>query len=117
MGVWLVVQRIASGGVQMEAAPEYKIILLGEPGVGKTSFFLRLRNGTFAGSSAVSASIGTESLDYSMTISGVTVKVSEGERRQLEGGGSRCQLSCSRRTPLLVSFNLRGGTVVDFIAS
>ncbi len=59
----------------MEAIPEYKIILLGEPGVGKTNFFLRLRNGTFAGSSAVSASMGTELLEYSVTIRGVNVKV------------------------------------------
>ncbi len=33
----------------MAASPrEYKIILLGEPGVGKTSFFLRVRDGRFA---------------------------------------------------------------------
>ena len=59
----------------MEVSPEYKIILLGEPGVGKTNFFLRLRNGTFAGASAVSASLGTERFEYSMTIRGATVKV------------------------------------------
>lgn len=59
----------------MEVVPEYKIILLGEPGVGKTNFFLRLRHGTFAGSAAVSASLGTEYLEYSMTIHEVTVKV------------------------------------------
>jgi len=59
----------------MQVSPEYKIILLGEPGVGKTNFFLRLRNGTFAGSSAVTASLGTDRLEYSMNIHGIAVKV------------------------------------------
>ena len=28
-------------------SPEYKVILLGEVGVGKTTFFLRIRDGEF----------------------------------------------------------------------
>ena len=39
--------------------PEYKVILLGVPGVGKTSFFLRVRENTF-----LEADASTCPIDY-----------------------------------------------------
>lgn len=62
----------------MEVIPEYKIILLGEPGVGKTNFFFRLRDGVFVGSTASTVSTGIEHMEYKISINGSTVKVSPG---------------------------------------
>ena len=59
----------------MEVIPEYKIILLGEPGVGKTNFFFRLRDGVFVGSTASTVSTGIEHMEYKMRINGVPIKV------------------------------------------
>jgi GTPase SAR1 family protein len=59
----------------MEVAPEYKIILLGEPGVGKTNFFFRLRDGVFVGTTATTVSTGIEHMEYKMRISGCSIKV------------------------------------------
>ena len=62
----------------MEAVPEYKIILLGEPGVGKTNFFFRLRDGVFVGSTASTVSTGIEHMEYKIRINGSTIKVARG---------------------------------------
>ncbi len=59
----------------MEVIPEYKIILLGEPGVGKTNFFFRLRDGVFVGSTASTVSTGVEHMEYKMRINGSNIKV------------------------------------------
>ena len=61
----------------MEVIPEYKIILLGEPGVGKTNFFFRLRDGVFVGSTASTVSTGVEHMEYKMRINGSSIKVRE----------------------------------------
>lgn len=73
-GAWL--QRLIDDLTWMEAIPEYKIILLGEPGVGKTNFFFRLRDGVFIGSTASTVSTGIEHMEYKMRINGSTIKVS-----------------------------------------
>ena len=58
------------------AAPQYKVILLGDPGVGKTSFFLQLRDSTFIDTeSRPSASIGVEDMEYTHRIGDTDVKV------------------------------------------
>jgi GTPase SAR1 family protein len=55
---------------------EYKIILLGDPGVGKTTFFLRLREEEFVDTEQrPSASIGVDDLLYEHTVDGTKVKV------------------------------------------
>ena len=60
----------------MALVPEYKIILLGEPGVGKTSCFYRIRDDVFIGSSSVSTvGTGVESLVQSVDVDGQEVKV------------------------------------------
>lgn len=59
----------------MALVPEYKIILLGEPGVGKTSCFYRIRDDVFIGSSSVSTvGTGVESLVQSVDVDGQEVK-------------------------------------------
>ena len=70
---WLGCSSIASK--EMEAIPEYKIILLGEPGVGKTNFFFRLMNGVFIGNTASTVSTGIEHMEYKMKINGSYIKV------------------------------------------
>jgi len=59
----------------MEVVPEYKIILLGEPGVGKTNFFFRLRDGVFVGGTASTVSTGIEHMEYIMRKDGCRIKV------------------------------------------
>lgn len=62
---------------------EYKIILLGEVGVGKTTFFLRIRDGEFVDTSTVGRSTAMRmrlhvqpQLSYSLKLKdGVEVKV------------------------------------------
>lgn len=54
---------------------EYKIILLGEPGVGKTNYFFRLRDGIFVGSSVSTVSQGVEHMTFKTTVDGEEVKV------------------------------------------
>lgn len=54
---------------------EYKIILLGEPGVGKTNYFFRLRDGTFAGNTVSTISQGVEHMTHKTTVDGEEVKV------------------------------------------
>ena len=58
------------------AGPEYKIILLGEPGVGKTSFFYRLKTSNFqARPPPVLSTMTVEHLEYTVLVDGVEVKV------------------------------------------
>ena len=58
------------------AAPQYKVILLGDPGVGKTSFFLQLRDSSFVDTdSRPSASIGVEDMEYIHRIGDTEIKV------------------------------------------
>ena len=59
----------------MEGFEQYKIILLGEPGVGKTSFFFRVRDDIFLGNSVATVSGGVEHLEYEMKIEDTRIKV------------------------------------------
>ncbi len=59
----------------MDGIPEYKLILLGEPGVGKTNFFIRLRDGIFVGNTASTVSTGIEHVEYKIRINGSNIKV------------------------------------------
>ncbi len=60
----------------MASTPQYKVILLGDPGVGKTTFFLRLRDSTFVDTETrPSASIGVEDLEYRHKIGDTEVVV------------------------------------------
>ena len=55
---------------------QYKVILLGDPGVGKTTFFLQLRDSSFVDTETrPSASIGVEDLEYTHMIGDTEVKV------------------------------------------
>lgn len=54
---------------------QYKVILLGDPGVGKTTFFLQLRDSSFVDTETrPSASIGVEDLEYTHMIGDTEVK-------------------------------------------
>ena len=70
---------------------EYKIILLGDPGVGKTTFFLRIREQEFVDiEQRPSASIGVDDLVYEHEVDGTKVKVSVLEKAR---GGRDLALS------------------------
>lgn len=61
---------------KMAFSPEFKVILLGDPGVGKTTFFLRLKEGEFVDTEVrPTASLGVERLERTVTVDGVSVKV------------------------------------------
>ena len=54
----------------------YKIILLGDPGVGKTTFFLRLRDAEFVDTDQrATVSIGVEDLEYKHKVGDTEIKV------------------------------------------
>ena len=59
-----------------DRTPEYKVILLGDPGVGKTTFFLRIREEEFVDiEQRPSASIGVDDLVHEQIVDGTKVKV------------------------------------------
>lgn len=59
--------------------PQYKVILLGDPGVGKTTYFLQLRDQSYVDTeSRPSASIGVEDMEYKHTIGDTEITVSYG---------------------------------------
>lgn len=63
---------------KMALHPEYKIILLGDPRVGKTTFFLRIKEGDFVDTELrPTASLGVEHLEFQHKIGGVDVKVND----------------------------------------
>lgn len=62
-------------GMAFSETAEYKVILLGEPGVGKTNYFFRLRDGVFAGPSVSTISQGVEHMTHKTTVDGEEVKV------------------------------------------
>ena len=68
----------------LENVPEYKIILLGEVGVGKTTYLLRIHQNEFVDTSLVDSSLSLEYTAYSTTVGG-----SEPVRGQGEGAGLR----------------------------
>ena len=55
--------------------PEYKIILLGEPGVGKTTFFKRVRDGSEHGAEYTCSTVTADSFTHTMRIGDAEVKV------------------------------------------
>ena len=56
------------------SGPTYKVILLGDPGVGKTTLFLRLQRGSFVDTEAQST-IGVDYTEKDFTFGDTTVKV------------------------------------------
>ncbi len=56
---------------------EYKIIIIGDPNVGKTSYFLRVRDGNFVETEELRSTIlsGVEYLKYGMKIDDCNVVV------------------------------------------
>lgn len=59
--------------------PQYKVILLGDPGVGKTTYFLQLRDSSFVDTETrPSASLGVEDMEYKHTIGDTEVTVRNG---------------------------------------
>ena len=63
------------GAMAFSDTTEYKIILLGEPGVGKTNYFFRLRDGVFVGSSVSTVSQGVEHMTFKTVVDGDEIKV------------------------------------------
>ena len=55
-------------------ASAYKVILLGDPGVGKTSLFLRLQKGEFV-NTEVLATLGVDYLEKEIDVDGKPVRV------------------------------------------
>ena len=63
----------------MALSPEFKIILLGDPGVGKTTYFLRLKEGDYVDTELrPTASLGVEHLERTIKVDGADVKVRTG---------------------------------------
>lgn len=59
----------------MAADAQYKIILLGDPGVGKTTWFLRIKHGEYMNMDNSTNTMGVEHLEYKITVQGKDVKV------------------------------------------
>ena len=66
---------VTSSTAHLILGPEYKIILLGEPGVGKTSFFYRVRDDVFLADGCSTVCTGVEHLEHVVNIDGVEIKV------------------------------------------
>ena len=62
------------------ADAEYKIVLLGDPGVGKTTWFMRLKQGEFVDTDNAAVSMGVDHLEHKTTVQGKVVKVRVLER-------------------------------------
>ena len=58
-----------------ESLPTYKFILLGDLGVGKTTFFLQLKHGRYIDSDTDQFT-GSDHLEYTQVVDGTKVKVS-----------------------------------------
>ena len=58
------------------ADAEYKIVLLGDPGVGKTTWFMQVRQGEFVDTDNPAMSMGVDHLEHRVTVDGREVKVS-----------------------------------------
>ena len=72
-----VTQLIAEVMAQSDSTYSYKFILLGDLDVGKTSFFLRLKNGTHDGrNTAAYRCAESDHLERTQVVDGATVKVS-----------------------------------------
>ena len=59
------------------ADSEYKIVLLGDPGVGKTTWFTQVRQGEFVDTDNAAFSIGVDHLEHRVVVDGKEVKVRE----------------------------------------
>ena len=70
-------------------SPSYKIILLGDLGVGKTAYFRRLKCDTFIESDTdeLNGSLRSDVLEWTQVVDGTTVKVRHAESL---GVGRRC---------------------------
>lgn len=55
------------------AIPEYKAIIIGDSGVGKTTLLCRLKNGIFDGQ--INSTLGADFYDYNSTVDGKALKV------------------------------------------
>ena len=75
------------------ADAEYKIVLLGDPGVGKTTWFLRIRQGEFVDTENPVVSMGVDHLEHRCTVQGKEVKV----RRRIVQPISYALHVCSER--------------------
>ena len=73
------------------ADSEYKIVLLGDPGVGKTTWFLQVRQGEFVDTENTAMSMGVDHLEHKVTVDEKEVKV---RRLDLSQGFSKCRFSC-----------------------
>lgn len=54
---------------------EYKIVLLGDPGVGKTTWFMQVRQGEFVDTDNTIVSMGVDHLEHKISVDGKEVKV------------------------------------------
>ena len=54
---------------------EYKIVLLGDPGVGKTTWFIQVRQGEYMDTDNPAISMGVDHLEHRVTLEGKEVKV------------------------------------------
>lgn len=56
---------------------EYKLIMLGDPGVGKSTYYWRLKTGKFVDTDSTKSSLVTMGIafEHTMTIDGTVVKV------------------------------------------
>lgn len=77
------VARAGERGKMAAADAEYKILLLGDPGVGKTTWFLQVRQGEFVDTENPAVSMGIDHLEHKTTVQGKEVKVSVGPSQYL----------------------------------